>query len=253
MKKLFTLGFFLGLLLPLSTAQYQGRNGGTAIAVNFNYAVQFPGGDLIELYGTNFRVGGGIDLLTRKRFILGIDGGLMFGNTLKEDVLSTLRTPEGGIIGNNKVYADIVLKQRGFQVSGHLGKVFAISAADKARRSGIRATIGAGLLQHRVRIQDDFNSSVPQLDEQYKKGYDRLTNGLMIQEFIGYQLLSNNRLVNFYVGFEFSQGFTQNRRNFDFKLRRAVDESRFDSLVGFRVNWILPFYIDEDPDAIEYY
>ncbi len=253
MKKVFTLGLLFLALLPLSQAQYEGRNKGTAFVINFNYAVEFPGGDLVKLFGTNYRLGGGVEFITKKNYIFGLDGGVMFGNVLKEDVLSDLRTPEGGIIGNNKIYADIVLKQRGFQASGLIGKIIPVSAEDKKRRSGIRATIGAGLMQHRVRIQDDFSASVPQLDDQYKKGYDRLTNGLMLQEFIGYQFMSNNRLINFYIGLEFTQGFTQNRRDFDFKLRRQLDEDRLDSLVGFRINWALPFYIDEDPDAIDYY
>lgn len=249
----FLLFFVFLIHFPLNTqAQYEGRNDGMALLVHFNYAYEFPGGDLAQLFGRNARVGGGLEMITAKNdLIFGFDGGLMFGNTIKDDVLATLRTPEGEIIGNNKVYADIIMKQRGWQASAHIGKIFSLSKVED-QRAGIRATIGMGLLQHKVRIQDDFQSEVPQIEGEYRKGYDRLTNGLMIQEFIGYQFLGANRLINFYAGIELTQAFTQNRRDWDFGLRRKLDEPRTDLLYGFRIGWTLPFYIKEDPENIYY-
>jgi hypothetical protein len=93
---------------------------------------------------------------------------------------------------------------------------------------------------------------VPQLTGNYKKGYDRLTNGLAINEFIGYQMLSTNKRVNFYFGFEFTQGFTQSRRDFDFDTRSADTQKRFDSLMGIRAGWILPFYVGKGAAEIYY-
>lgn len=248
--------FFFLFILTLTTlqveAQYEERNDGSIVLVHFNYGYEFPGGDLATDFGNNSRIGGGIEWMSAKQsFIFGIDGGFMFGNLIKNDVLAGLRTPEGEIIGNNKVYADVILKERGFQIHAIAGKLFELTR-ESGQRSGIRATLGMGLLQHKIRIQDDFNSEVPQIEGEYRKGYDRLTNGLSLQEFIGYQYLGSNRLINFYIGIELTQAFTQNRRDWDFAEQRNITDQRTDLLYGFRAGWTLPFYKEKNPEAIYY-
>ena len=54
--------------------------------------------------------------------------------------------------------------------------------------------------------------------------------------------MSNNRLLNFYFGFECLEGFTQNRRSYDFDLMSHDSKKRLDILYGARVAWILPLY-----------
>jgi hypothetical protein len=44
------------------------------------------------------------------------------------------------------------------------------------------------------------------------------------------------------AGFDFSQSFTKNRRDWDFFAQRKLDESRKDYLNGFKVGFILPLY-----------
>ena len=127
-----------------------------------------------------------------------------------------------------------------------IGKLFSLS--DVNPRSGIRFTISSGLLQHKIRIQDDPVRDVPQLSTEYRKGYDRLTNGLTFNEFIGYQMLSRNRRINFYAGLEFTQAFTKSRRDFNFDTMTAETENRVDLLYGFRVGWVLPFYFGNAGD-----
>jgi hypothetical protein len=109
-----------------------------------------------------------------------------------------------------------------------------------------------GLFQHKIRIQDDPQVVVSSLAGDYKKGYDRLTNGLAITEFIGYQHFAKNRLINFYAGIELTQGFTQNRRDYNFDTFERDDAKRFDGLVGFKLGWVLPFYLSDNPDEIFY-
>jgi len=243
------------LLLASSVLRGQqaqdGFNKGDAILVSVNYAVQWPGADLRSRFGFNFNVGGMLEYITyESNWIFGLQGGYLFGNTVKEDVLLPLLTFDGGIIGNDRRFADIQLRQRGFFVGGHVGKLVNIGAANP--RSGLRLSLGAGLLQHFIRIQDDPNRSVFQLSPEYKKGYDRLANGFALQQFIGYQVLSRNKLINFYIGGEFTQGFTRNRRSFDFNERRDINSQRIDLLYGIRVGWILPFYFGRGSDEIYY-
>jgi hypothetical protein len=204
------------------------------------FAYQFPGGDLADRFGNNYNVGGTFQWKTKKNWLFGIDGNFMFGEDVKENnVLQKISTSEGFIIGQDGYYADVYLYERGFMFSAKAGKIFPVIGPNP--NSGLVATLGAGLLQHKIRIEDKGNMA-PQLNDDYKKGYDRLTNGLSITEFIGYINFSNHRLVNFMAGLEFTQAFTQNRRNYNFDTMERDDKSRLDLLFGVRVVWLITFY-----------
>lgn len=218
--------------------------------VNMSYSLQFPGGDMGDRYGQNNAVGLGLEFLTRKKLIIGLSGDLLFGTKVNEDVLANLRNEDGTIIGNNRALSAIRLTERGFNVNLLLGKIWNINK--KQPSSGIRTTIGAGILQHKIRIQQDPQSLIPQADGEYAKGYDRLTNGLAITEFIGYQMVSNNRRLNFIAGIELVQGFTKNRRNFNFDTMMRDDENKFDVLVGIKFGWTLPFQIGISKEEVFY-
>jgi hypothetical protein len=209
-----------------------------AILAHIMFGYHLPGGDLSERFGPAFSVGLGTEHLTKNNFIIGLEGHFFYGNKVNDDPLAILRTPEGDIIGSDRLLASVVLRQRGLYTGVLVGKLFTFSE----QRSGIRFTLGAGWSTHKIRIQDD-NSSVTQLTGDYKKGYDRLTAGLGAQQFIGWQYLSDDKRANWLVGFEFSQGFTQSRRDWDYNDMRKLDEQRLDLRYGIRVAWTLPFYI----------
>lgn len=84
---------------------------------------------------------------------------------------------------------------------------------------------GVGILQHKIRIEHQDNK-IPQLEGDYLKGYDRLSNGLMVHQFVGYFHMSNNRLINFFVGAEAWQGFTKNRRDLNFDTKMHDDKTK---------------------------
>ncbi len=229
--------------------QYVG-NEGAVLLLNFAYGGQLPGADLAYRYGGNFLAGIGVDYYTANNWIIGAQGDFLFGKKVKTDVLSTLRGSEGYVYSDDGGLADVQLRERGLFISGHLGKVFAISERNK--RSGIRVTLGAGMLRHKIRIQDEPQVFVSGLSKENKKGYDRLASGLALTEFIGYQFIANNRLINFSIGVEFVQGFTQGRRSFNFDTRQPGLEKRFDLLYGYRLAWTLPLFVGENPDEINY-
>ena len=89
------------------------------------------------------------------------------------------------------------------------------------------------------------------LEGEFVKGFDKLTNGLMIQECIGYQHMANNRRINYFVGLEFMQAFTESRRDINFDLGRKDDQKRFDMLLGLKVGWSLLIYRSA-PDKVYY-
>lgn len=235
-------------------AQSSQNNAYSAVLFNTCYGFHIPAADLSDRFGSNFSIGGSIEYLTEKgNWMLGIKGNNLFSQNVKEDVLAPIRTSDGFLIGNSGAaegqFALVVLRERGFYAGGLVGKLFTLSKKNK--RSGIRATIGAGLLQHKIRIQDE-SGTAQQIAGDYKKGYDQLSNGLALEQFIGYQYLSTNRGINFFAGFEFTQAFTKNRRNSNFVTRTKDETKRIDVLTGFRIGWTIPIYVGEKGEDLFY-
>jgi hypothetical protein len=250
--RLFIMCLCLLCLLPgRGDCQDGARNKGNAFAFNISYAYQLPAADLSRRFGANSNVGIGAEYITDgSDFIFGFQSGFLFGNVVKTDVLSGLRTEEGFIIGNDRVVADVQLRERGFYIGGMAGKLLPLSI--KEPRSGLRFTIGAGLLQHKIRIQDDAERPVAALSDEYKKGYDRLSNGLAFNSFLGYQMLSLDGRINFFIGVEAIYGATRNRRSFNFDTRSTDTRQYNDVLLGLRVGWVLPFYVGKGAREIYY-
>lgn len=253
MKKVFSLTICVLCALNMSAQRFQEhpdddeeRNKGKAILAHVLLGFHLPAGDMADRFGNDLSFGSAVEYLTANNFLLGLEGHYFFGATVKEDPLKLLRTPEGDIIGSDLTVASVVLRERGFYIGGMVGKLFAFNE----KRSGLRLTLGAGVLRHKIRVQDD-NGSVTQITGEYAKGYDRLTGGLALNQFIGWQHLAGNRRSNWMAGFEFNQGFTQSRRDWDFSEMRKLDGSRLDLRFGIRLAWTLPFYIGE-PEKIFY-
>ncbi len=221
-------------------------NQGRAFLLHLGYGPQLPAADLKDRFGMNFSIDVAGDFITNDNWLFGAQWQYLFGNEVKEDVLVNLRTAEGFIIGNDRTPADIQLRQRGSYYGLRVGKLIGIG--EKNSRAGLRVHLGAGILQHRIRIQDDPTRTVPQLTGDYRKGYDRLSNGLALHQFVGYQVLGKDGGVNFVLGLEFFEGFTQNRRDFDFDTRTQNTEGRLDLLIGLRASWTLPFYFSPAED-----
>ena len=129
--------------------------------------------------------------------------------------------------------------QRGFNFNLNLGRLF--SQFGHNPNSGLVTKVGLGFFQHKIR-HEDRDRVIPQLRDDYAKGYDRLTSGIGITEYIGYLYLSNRRLVNFTAGLEFTQAFTQGRRDHQFDTMEPYHEKRVELLWGVRVGWIFPVY-----------
>lgn len=218
--------------------------------VKMSYALQLPGGNMSKRFGLNSAVNLSLIFKTKKNLLFGIDGGFIFGNQIREDgILDSISTSDGQIINSNGQYATVRQFERGFTVMAKFGKLFPVLGPNP--NSGIFFEFGAGFLQHKVRIDDVGNSS-PQLSKEYKKGYDRLTNGIAATQYIGYQYLSNKRMVNFFFGLEIYGAVTQSRRSWDYDLMQTDTQTRFDLLYGFRAGWILPLY-KKAPDEFYYY
>ena len=226
------------------------EDNGLRLHFSMEYGVQVPILDMRDRFGTNFELGSQVELMTLPgKWTFGLQGNVKFGSTVKEDVIASLRTPEGEIIGNDRSYATVFLRERGFYVGPYLGRVFNLSKNQP--HSGIKLQLGGGLLQHKVRIQDDSQTAV-QLAGDKTKGYDRLSNGAAISGFLGYQHLDINGTLNFIAGFDFQLGFTQSRREIDFGTGLPDATKRKDGLIGFKIGWILPIINATSTEEIYY-
>jgi hypothetical protein len=205
-----------------------------------HYAFQIPGNDLAKRFGANSNIGGSFLVKNKHNWIGGLEYDFIFGNKIKEDsILKGISTSDGGIISDKGVYANVNQFERGYYINLKLGKVFSFNRPNP--NSGLMLMGSVGFIEHKVRTEVTDNIA-PQLVGNYKKGYDRLTNGLNISEFVGYLYMGNNRLISFYAGIEFLQSWTQSRRTWDFDRMSQDKSKRFDTLYGVKLGWIIPLY-----------
>jgi hypothetical protein len=243
LQKLLLSMIALGCAFPLfaqipATPPKPDREGKSkAVLAHFTLGGHIPAGDMAKRFGVNGSIGAGTEFITSQNWIFGLEGAFIFGSKVKEDPLDILRTPTGDIIGNDRVYATVLLQERGLYLGATVGKI--VRFGDK--REGLRLTFGGGWAQHKIRVFDD-SRSVVQLRGDYKKGYDRLTGGPALQQFIGWQHVGYGRDVSWLFGFEFNQAFTNTLRDWDFSLMRKLDANRVDLRFGVRLAWTLPFY-----------
>jgi len=245
------------LLLPLLPhAQNSGfatSRKDSAMAVpmlQISYAVQVPmGGDLGDRFGIAHNIGGAFGYKTRSNWIFTLGASYIFGDDVKnkESLLDELLTPDNIIIADNGGPAIVNIAQSGYVVDLKVGKIMPFLRPNK--NSGPILSLGVSFMEHWI-AYDVEGDNISQLRGDYLKGYDRLTNGFAINQFIGYHYQGDTRLLNFYGGFEFSQGFMGNRRSYDIPEQRKIDPNLTYFQFGFRVGWMLPFY---KRDQNEYY
>lgn len=207
--------------------------------VSVGYSYQISAGDINKRFGNNSALHMNVDFKTKSNWTFGVNGSFLFGNNVKEKIFTNISTSTGEVIDRTGELADVRLYERGFTVAGTFGRLFTFNKPNP--NSGVLFNVGVGLLQHKIRIET-IGNNVPQLSKEYKKGYDRLSNGLLLSSDLGYLYLSSNRILNFYFGLEAMVGFTQNRRSFDYDLMKQDTQKRVDVLYGAKVAWILPLY-----------
>lgn len=209
----------------------------TVPLIIFNYTAQWPEGDLKNRFGFNSSIGGGFNYKLASNWYFGINGSFLWGRNVKENgILDALKTSEGYIIDKEGRPSTVYLEERGFNIFGNFGRLFNQVGLNKS--SGILTYVGAGFMQHKIRIH--YKDEITNLEDNYKKGYDRLSNGPAFNGFFGYLFMSNNRLINFYLGLDYITAFTKNRREFNYDTRSFDTKTYNDQLIGLKFGWIIP-------------
>lgn len=209
--------------------------------------IDFPQADMAKRFGTSYRIGPAIKFKTPSNWIFGARFDFITGRKMRDDsLLINLKTSQGGIVAQNGDVLNPGLFLRGYQAGLQVGKIFPFLQVNP--NSGPTMLLSTGFLQYKINIFDRDNS-FPQLRNEYKKGYDRLTNGWYLENFVGYTYFAKNKLINFYAGFNFMWGFTQGRRDFQLDLGRSDAGNRNDILTGFKAGWVLPIYKKNTEDT----
>jgi hypothetical protein len=230
------------ILLLLSRFAFSQSVSDTAIHVpliSVHFAGQLPSGDLEKRFGENLAVGGCFLFKHAKNWNIGVDGSYFFGKKVKEDVTAQMKNEDGFIVDNEGFPADLRVTERGWNAYLVAGKVFPKLGHNP--NSGLMINLGFGYMQHKIKLYD-ANKKIAAVKGDHAKGYDRLSGGFAMEQFIGYLYLSNNRLVNLVFGFEFHEGFTKSYRGFNYDTGLPDTKQRMDYLIGFRIGWILPLY-----------
>ena len=208
--------------------------------VGVQYTFHVPGGDLMKRFGVNNGIGLKVAYKDKKNWVYGVEGNFIFGNKFKEtSIFEDFYNSKGEISDLNGQPADVFYHFRGFNVNAIGGKVFPWFGPNK--NSGVLFELGVGFLYHKIRIESQ-DHDVPQLEGDYKKGYDRMTIGANLSQFLGYVYMGNNNTVNFYAGFYFMQGFTEGQRKINFDTQLPDTGKRIDVQYGIRVGWMVPIY-----------
>lgn len=238
MKKTLLLAFFIALSISLFSQNLRDTTISIPFA-NFSYSPQIPGGDFAQRFGFTNNVGINIGLKTAKNWQFEFEGNFLFSKNIREkNILSFLQTSEGYIIDRYGDAVNVLMYQRGFTESILIGKLFPIKKSNK--NSGIIAKFGIGFMHHKIKIENQ-DDKVPALTKKNLVYVDRLTMGLALKQYVGYQHFGDSKLMNFNIGLEITEGFTQGMRDYQFDYG-AYREHRLELLMGLRLGWLIPVY-----------
>lgn len=223
-----------GLFLTEKTVARHG------VVLGVNGDLDFPGGDMAKRFGTSYRAGIQVLYKTKSNWMLGPKFDYMFGTGLREDsLLINITDKYGSYINSDGQRIGLLLYQRGYMIGMQGGRIFNLSKGNAD--DGILAMTTVGFMEHKVLIRDRDNT-IPSVRGAYKKGYDRLTNGVFVEQYLGYVHFAKNNLFNLHAGLNVAAGFTKGRRDYLFDVMRPDNAARIDLLMGIRIGWYIPIF-----------
>jgi len=244
------ISMLLFLIIPFLSLGQRSKNDSTLSRtwVGIEYGGNWTQADLADRYGFMNHLGVMTGFKTSKNWFFGLQSSFIFGNNVRmTGLFDHLIDSNGNITDVNGNIAAVVVYPRGFSTNACIGKIFPVFSSNK--NSGIFVHAGVGYLLHRMKIETN-EQVIPQIELDYKKGYDRLTTGVNVHQFIGYNFMSNSGGYHFYGGFYAQEGFTNNRRtiNFDEPDVPVSTELRLDVQIGFKLGWVIPIYKRQPKD-----
>ena len=217
---------------------------GFVISVSGNFDI--PAADMAKRFGLSYRVGPALLYKTKSNWMFGVKFDFLFGDHIKDDSIAyNIKDADGNFYNAAGTIKDVAINERGYATGVMAGKIIPFNKA--ISDNGLLLLTGVGFIQHKVSFYTR-DRDIPQLFEPYVKGYDRLTNGLYVEQFVGYSNIAPKGLLNYQIGFNFLAGFTQGRRDFQYDLMRADNAKRLDILFGLRGAIYIPVFKRKSDD-----
>ncbi len=219
-----------------------------------NVSADMPMLDMAKRFGYDYRVGASVIYKTDKNWIFGAKYDFLLGNNIKEDSFAFNIRDKYSNSFSGKAFQSLNINgervgvpvyERGFLWGLQVGKIIPLKKSEKD--NGLMLLTTGGMMQHRINI---FNrdGDVAQVQGDYKKGYDRLTQGFFLEQYAGYVFFSKNRFVNFNIGLDFVWGFNEGKRAYLFDVGHADVGKRNDVLFGIRGAWMIPIFRPKSED-----
>lgn len=220
------------------TAEKLPSRRGFIIGVNGNF--DMPAADMAKRFGASYRVGPSLLYKTASNWMFGAKTDFMLGNRINDDsLLINLADEYGQILNQSGTRTPVRITELGYIIGLQAGRIFNMSK--RSSDNGILLLTTAGFMQHKINIFDK-NNSIPSIKGDYRKGYDRLTNGLVLEQFVGYTYFADDGLLNFHIGVDIAAGFTKGRRDYLYDVMRTDDNARLDILFGVRGGIYIPIF-----------
>jgi hypothetical protein len=245
-RTLFIIIYLLSIVCEQTTAQISDlfatprlpAHNGFVISANGNFDLPF--GDMSKRFGISYRVGPAVQYKTKNNWMIGAKFDYISGTIIREDsLLHNLVNNRGGIYNNSGTETGVGIYERGYLIGVSAGKIFCTSR--KNGDNGILVQTTAGFIQHKIQYYVS-NNDIAELTGDYKKGYDRLTNGVFIEQYVGYNCFARDAFVNFHIGLDVMFGFTQGRRDFQYDIINVDKSKRVDVFFGLRGGWYIPIF-----------
>ena len=220
------------------------------VSLSASTGYTFPMGDLGDRFKNFGQLGPTFLIKFKNNLFLSAEGVVLFGQGYKgEDPLASIVNANGTITTMYGDLAAVSRGMRGMHIQIKTGYIF--SKFGHNPNSGITIAAGAGFFQSKYWI-DQRGNNAPQVMGDYPKGYDKLSNGFALSQFLGYTYYHNKNFWNFYAGIEITEAWTEDRRDWDFALMRKNDRSYMDISTTIKAGWIITF-IEREAEDIYYY
>lgn len=208
------------------------------IGVGADVGLFARGGQWSELYGAATEAGTRVELGFAGGLYLAPRASVLFGETVKQDPLSTLRDPSGRIIGDVSIEGrptSSSLRSRGWRFGGLVGYQRALGK----QGWGLRAAAGPSYTVHFIRIQDDPTITTTNLRDEYKRGYDRRAGGVgaTLEAGVSYVNLTGSLRAYLVGTFDVMRSTALNSTQFDIGTAAPADGT--DVAYGARFGFVL--------------
>ena len=235
--------FFITLLLLTATLQSQPVQGpapapgsGSFLLLRVGGGFYLTGADLANGFPQFASLPTGLYYKSAKNLTLGVNHTPFWGNKVSyTNLFGDMLGPSGEILDQNGFPTIIRYYMRGNSTTLTAGKLF---GGKPGKPGQFEIALGAGFMQHYVKMQFDVGRT-PQLEGEYAKGYDRLTNGLQLVQHFRWHYL-NPETMSLFAGLDISQGLTRNRRSWNFGEYGPDNSLHFDFYAGLSAGIIIP-------------